>query len=319
MSGRASSAGADRPTAVATPCPLTGRVGAWTPARELRPRTRPVRQELVTDLDRCPFCDTAPDDERLVPGSVELGAGRWFAMRNIYPPLADDTGRATLVVGPDHGPTLTHLHPGLELAWTSVLTLQQRLAGEAADRWSLLSTAVGTSAGASQQHPHGQVLTPRVVPPATVELQRRLQDRAVLDVLWTEEHRVLDAHGLRLVAPPVPLGPDDLLLLPVEAQPLDALEPAAVAAVVVGWLRAVQELGARAGRSSATVRSGSGQLHPAPVDSKVLLHKELPDGTGRWWAELQVTEAHAPGVAATPLVDVVYPPAAHAERFRGRC
>lgn len=309
----------DRPGAVATPCPLTGRVGVWTPARELRPRSRPIRQELVTEPDRCPFCETAADDERLVAGHVELGAGRWFAMRNIYPPLDGHTGSATLVVGPDHGPTLTHLYPGLEAAWTSVLALQQQLAARARSGWSLLSTAVGTSAGASQQHPHGQVLTPSSAPPITVEVQRRLADPEVLAVLWDEPLRVADADGLRLVAPPVPLGPEDLLLLPVAAEPVEVLEPRAVARTIVGWLRAVQELRATAGRSQHTGRTEAELEGPAPLDVKVLIHAQLPDGTGRWWAELQVTEAHAPGVAAAPLVDVVHPPSTHADRFRGRC
>ncbi len=313
------SADVQRRAAVATTCPLTGRVGVWTPARELRPRRRPVRQELVTDVDRCPFCDTPADDERLIPGSVEFGAGRWFAMRNLYPPLAEATGAARLVVGPEHGPTLTHLHRDAVAAWTSVLALQQHLAGDVAGRWSLLTTAVGSSAGASQQHPHAQVLTPTRIPPMTVAVQHRLARPEVLDVLWAEEHRVLDADGLRLVAPPVPLGPDDLLLLPVAREPLAALDPAAVARTIVGWLRAVQELGATAGRPSPAAGSDAATSGPAPVDVKVLLHAELPDGTGRWWAELQVTEAHAPGVAAAPLVDVVHPPAEHAERFRGRC
>ena len=309
----------DRPGAVATPCPLTGRVGVWTPARELRPRRRPIRQELITGLDRCPFCDTAVDDGRLVPGHVDLGAGRWFAMRNIYPPLDARTGSATLVVGPDHGPTLTHLHPGLAGAWTSVLALQQQLAAREPSRWSLLTAAVGTSAGASQQHPHGQVLTPSFVPPVTAQVQRRLTDPEVLSVLWDDQLRVADAEGLRLLAPPVPLGPDDLLLLPVDAQAVDAFEPGALARGIVGWLRAVQELRARAGRPRPTEVGEVGFEGPAPLDVKVLIHDRLPDGTGRWWAELQVTEAHAPGVAAAPLVDVVHPPSAHAARFRGRC
>lgn len=270
-------------------------------------------------MDRCPFCDTPADDERLLPGNVELGAGRWFAMRNLYPPLADDTGEARLVVGPDHGPTLTHLHRDVELAWASVLALQQQLAVTAAGRWSLLTTAVGSSAGASQQHPHAQVLTPTQVPPMTVTLQQRLQQPEVLAALWAEDRRVLDADGLRLVAPPVPLGPEDLLLLPVDPQPLTALDPPSVARTIVGWLRAVQELGATAARRPQSERSDSDHDGPAPTDVKVLLSPELPDGTGRWWAELQVTEAHAPGVAASPLVDVVHPPRDHAERFRGRC
>lgn len=319
MSARRAQDGTPAPAALATQCPLTGRVGVWTPARERRPRSRPIRQELVTALDRCPFCDTGADDERLVPGAVDLGAGRWFALRNIYPPLDAHTGRATLVVGPDHGPTLTHLHPGLEAAWSSLLTLQQRLALQERQRWSLLTTAVGTSAGASQQHPHGQVLTPAAVPPVTTEVQRRLADPQVRARLWEKDLRVTDTDGLLLVAPPVPLGPEDLLLLPAAPEPLDALDPRAVARAIVGWLRAVQELRARAGHPRPPAGSTAGPAGPAPVDVKVLVHAQLPDGTGRWWAELQVTEAHAPGVAAAPLVDVVHPPVIHAERFRGRC
>jgi len=55
----------------------------------------------------------------------------------------------------------------------------------------------------------------------------------------------------------------------------------------------------------------------APFDAKVVLHPELPDGTGRWWGELTVTDRHAPGVAAVPLVDLRYPPETQAARFRG--
>jgi hypothetical protein len=58
------------------------------------------------------------------------------------------------------------------------------------------------------------------------------------------------------------------------------------------------------------------QHGPAPMDIKVLVHDALPEGTGRWIAELQVTDRHAPGVAAAPLVDLVRPPDRHAAWFR---
>jgi len=129
----------------------------------------------------------------------------------------------------------------------------------------------------------------------------------VLDVLLAEEVTVAAVDGVRLLAPTVPLGPLDLLLLPERAQRFLDVDPDDVARLIVRWIVGVHALVDPEPGLPPTV---------APFDAKVVLHPELPDGTGRWWGELTVTDRHAPGVSAVPLVDVRYPPEVHAERFR---
>ena len=289
----------------ATSCPVTGRLGLWTPTREARPRPELPRRPLSPAATDCPFCRPAPDDARLLPAAADRGAGRWFGMRNIYPPLSGPTGSAVLAVATDHDPTLTHLRPELATVWATQFDLQLQLARGPVHRWPLLTTAVGMSAGASQHHPHGQVLLPERIPPVVVGQQRAWVADGTLAAVLAEAHTVAVLDGVHLVAPPVPLGPLDLWLVPSRATPLEQLDVTAVGVLVSRWLGAVHELLPITATTAA-----------APVDIKTLVHAPLPDGTGRWWAELQVTERHAPGVAAAPLVDVVDPPERHAARFR---
>lgn len=288
-------------------CPLTGRLGLWTATREARPRPRPTRQPLVTPIEACPFCDPADDDPRLLGREVDGPGGRWFGLRNIYPPLEGPTGRAVLAVAAAHAPSLAHRRPDLAAAWAGQLDLQVRLASQRHDRWSLLTTAIGITAGASQQHPHGQVLTPVHPPPAVVAMQQRLEQREVVDALLAPAHRIEVRDGVHLVAPLVPLGPADLLLVPTRPGRATDLPVEAVAGLVASWLVRVHGLL----EIPATAMDA-----PAPLDVKTLLYDALPDGTGRWVVELQITDRHAPGVAAAPLVDVVRPPSRHAAWFR---
>ena len=226
-------------------------------------------------------------------------------MRNIYPPLTGPTGRAELAVATDHDPTLTHLRPELAAVWATQLDVQLQLAHRATDRWALLTTAVGVSAGASQHHPHGQVLLSAVVPPVVKDQQRCWDRDTTLARVLSDRHTIAVLGDVHLVAPPVPLGPLDVWLVPDTRTRLEQLDVEVVGALVHRWLVGVHgQLATPAARAAA------------PVDIKTLLYAPLPDGTGRWWAELQVTERHAPGVAAAPLVDVVDPPERHAARFR---
>lgn len=298
---------APSPEPATSSCPLTGRLGLWTPTRETRPRPRPRREPHLTPRAVCPFCDPAPDDPRLLGLEGTGPGGRWFGLRNIYPPLEGPTGRAVLAVAEAHTPSLSHRWSGLEAAWAGQLALQVRLAGQLPGRWSLLTTAVGISAGASQQHPHGQVLTPVEPPEAVVAMQRRLEQPEVVATLLAAPHRVEERGGIHLVAAPVPLGPADLLLVPERPGRLDDLPVEVVAALVGSWID----------RAHTLLEIPSAPLDgPAPLDIKTLLYDALTDGTGRWFLELQVTVRHAPGVAGAPLVDLVRLPERHARWFR---
>jgi hypothetical protein len=293
-----------------TACPFTGRLGMWTALREHRPQPRPERQLLPSDPASCPFCRYTDHDPRLLPEEATRDGQRWYGVHNIYPPIDGPTGRADLAVATDHDPTLTHLHAGLASDWATMLVLQQQLVARRPDRWSMVSAATGRTAGASQHHPHGHVLTPAVVPPAMITLQERWAVPGTAGALLADPVTVAQDDGVRLVAPLVPLGPLDLFVFPIRPQRFLDVDPDVVARLVVRWITGVHGLVDAEPELPATV---------APFDAKVVFHPELPDGTGRWWGELAVTDRHAPGVAAVPLVDVRFPPEVHAERFRTAC
>lgn len=294
-----------------TVCPFTGRVGMWTSLREQRPQPRPQRLLLDPDAPGCPFCTLDDHDPRLLPFEAQVDQDRWFAMHNIYPPIDGPTGTADLACATEHGPTLTHRHPRLAAQWAAMILVQQQLVARRADRWSMVSAATGRSAGASQHHPHGHVLTPAVVPPATIRRQERWSDPEVPRVLLADVTTVSGVDAVRLVAAPVPLGPLDLWLVPESGQRFLDADARAIAALIEDWVVGVHRQLEAAGQQDPEL---DGRI--APFDAKVVLHPELPDGTGRWWGELAVTDRHAPGVAAVPLVDLRHPPATQAANFR---
>jgi hypothetical protein len=283
----------------------------WTAVREHRPQPRPQRLLLDPDPPACPFCTFDDPDPRLLPYEAEVDGVRWYAMHNIYPPIDGPTGTADLAYAQDHDPTLTHLHDGLVAHWTAMIAVQQQLAGRRADRWSMLSAATGRSAGASQHHPHGHALTPAVVPAATIDQQQRWSDPEVGRTLLADAATVAVIDGVRLVAPPVPLGLLDLWLIPEGSQRFLDADPRIIAELIAVWINGVHGL-------LAGEHQPPDDLDPriAPFDAKVVLHPALPDGRGRWWGELTVTDRHAPGVAAVPLVDLRCPPETQAARFR---
>lgn len=300
-----------RPEPRLTVCPFTGRVGMWTARREQRPQPRPQRLLLDPDAPACPFCTFDDPDPRLLPVEATVAGERWYAMHNIFPPIDGPTGTADLACAVEHGPTLTHRHPQLAAQWAAMILVQQRLAARRPDRWSMVSAATGRSAGASQHHPHGHVLTPAVVPPDTVRRQQRFSDPEVPRTLLADETTVTAAAGVRLVAAPVALGPLDLWLVPEAGERFLDADAQTIADLVATWITGVhRQLGDAGQRETAP------DPRVAPFDAKVVLHPELPDGTGRWWGELAVTDRHAPGVAAVPLVDLRHPPETQAANFR---
>lgn len=295
----------------------------WTASRELRPQPRPQRPVLDPDVHDCPFCTFEEPDPRLLPFHAVIDGERWSAMHNLFPPVDGPTGTADLAYAVAHGPTLTHLHPRLRDQWAAMLTVQQQLAGRRTDRWSMVSSATGRSAGASQHHPHGHVVTPELVPPATIDRQQRWSDPVVARTLLEDATTVATREDVRLVVPPVPLGPLDLWLLPEVSQRFLDAAPDVLGELIATWVAGVhRQLGDGAGEGQG---GGGRDVDPrvAPFDAKVVVHPELPDGGGRppdgggrWWAELTVTDRHAPGVAAVPLIDLRHLPTTQAANFR---
>jgi hypothetical protein len=300
-------------SASAVVCRLTGRLGVHTSRRAERPRPVPRRRFLPDDLDGCVLCHVDGDDPRLLALRASHGAATWFGLRNLFPPVEGGTGRADLAVAERHAPSLTHPHAGRDDEWAAMLDVLRRLARRAPDRWSMLTAATGVSAGASQAHPHGQAVTPARTPPEVVDRQHRWTRPEVVAQAVADEVTVAERDGVRLVAPAVPLGPLDLRLVPVAAAVLDDLDVEVVAALVGRWLDGALAL-------AGEVAPGDAAPSPAaapPLDAKLALHPPLPDGTGRWWAELYATDHHAPGVAEVPIVDLHRTPRDHAAVFRG--
>jgi hypothetical protein len=147
------------------------------------------------------------------------------------------------------------------------------------------------------------------VPPETIEQQGRWSDAAVAGTLLADAVTVAARGDIHLVAPPVPLGPLDLWLVPTGPARFLGADVEVVAALVERWIAGVHALVRASDHAGVDPRV-------APFDAKVVVHPELPDGTGRWWAELTVTDRHAPGVAAVPLVDLRSTPPEQARRFR---
>lgn len=297
-------------------CRLTGRLGVHTARRAVRPRPAPVRRFLADDRASCVLCDVDDADPRSLPQRATHGGAAWFGLRNLFPPVEGATGRADLAVGRAHGPTLTHPHARREADWAAMLDLLRQLALRDPRRWSLLTASTGVSAGASQAHTHGQAVTPAVVPPEVADRQRRWTRAEVVDQALADEVTVAERAGVRLVVPAVPLGPLDLRLVPLAAAGLDQLDVEVVAALVGRWLDGALALGPDPVPSSGTSAGAGSPASAPPLDAKVALHPPLPDGTGRWWAELYATDHHAPGVAEVPIVDLHRVPAAHAAAFR---
>lgn len=296
---RAAHAAASQAATQLTVCPFTDRTGMYTAVRGDRPRPAPVRHPLPDEVATCPFCPLPDTDPRRLPVEAEVGGRRWVGLINLFPPLDGATGTSHLAVSTHHALCLTHPHPDLQADWHAMFATQQALVAGQPERWSMLTVAVGRSAGASQHHPHGHVLTPAFTPPEAAARAGRLEDPAVLASVLADTATVAADGQVRLVVAPVPLGGFDLLAVPEQRGPLPGLDPAVLARLVVRWIAAVHTL-----------------TGPGPFDAKVTVHDALPDRPGRWWAELGVTARHAPGVSMMPLVELAWPRHLHAEAFR---
>jgi galactose-1-phosphate uridylyltransferase len=281
-------------------CPLTGRLGSYVPGRDQRPGPPRLRGVVTAPAGDCPFC-TGDVPVEADPARASRGELRWTSCPNRYPAVVGAGAAAHVAYAERHDPPLTVAGPTQLDDWAAMIDVQQQLARRSAS-WSLLVVNVGPTAGASQDHPHGQVLDLPAPPPAVVDRTRRLGEANVARQVAADELTVELTDGVRLVVPAVPFGPDDLRLVPEASGDFRETDPDAVAAAIGRWL--------------ATLTTDA-----APADGvrevKVVVHERV-DGAGRWYVDLLATDRHGPVAGITPFAELDEPPAARAARLRER-
>jgi hypothetical protein len=279
-------------------CPLTGRLGSYVPGRDQRPSPPRIRGEAGPPSEgACPFCSgdvpVEPDPEQATRGEAS-----WTSCPNRYPAVAGAGAAAHLAYSRRHGAPLTRRTPGQRDDWAAMLDVQQRLARRGPG-WSLVVANVGPTAGASQSHPHGQVLDLPVPPPVVVERTRLLATAPVATAVLADDLTVDEAGGLRLVVPAVPYGPGDLRIVPETDGSVLDVEPDLLAGLIVRWIATLYD--------EASV--------PDTPDAKLIVH-DRAGGRGRWFADLLATGRHGPVAGATPFVELDAPPQRRAAELR---
>jgi hypothetical protein len=280
-------------------CPLTGRVGSYVPGRDRRPSAPRMRGERAPVQDEaCPFCtgDVPPEPS---PARAERGDVGWTSCPNLYPAVAGPRTAAQLAYAERHGPPLTSTHPASRDDWGAMLDVQQQLARRGPG-WSLLVANVGPTAGASQTHPHGQVLDLPAAPAVVVQRTRLLATVAVAAAVLADDLTVAEVGGLRLVVPAVPYGPGDLRIVPEADGSVLDVDPDLLAGLVVWWTTTLD-------RDDAGGRT--------PADAKLIVHDRAGD-RGRWYADLLATGRHGPVAGVTPFAELDVPPRRRAAELR---
>jgi hypothetical protein len=248
----------------------------------------------------CPFCTgdvpSEPDPAQALRAGLE-----WISCPNRYPAVAGPGTAAHVAYSVRHGPALTCPAPTQQDDWAALLDVQQQLARRTS-RWSLVVTNVGPTAGASQPHPHGQVLTLPEPPPVVIQRTRLLAEAPVAAATLRDDLTVATAAGLRLVAPAVPYGPGDLRLVPeTDGAFLDA-DPDLVAQLIVRWTETLRD---------------EDTDPAAPSDAKLVVHDRV-GGDGRWFADLLATGQHGPIAGIAPFVELDASAEVRAAQLRAR-
>ncbi|MPY94730.1 MAG: HIT domain-containing protein [Acidimicrobiia bacterium] len=279
--------------------PLTRRWVTITAERRLRPADfAPRRLRVQADLGRpCPFC---PGNEEAAPPALEAYGphGRWLVrvLPNLYPAFAGDgplevseqgdprfrrapaTGlHEVLVLSPDHGASWADLSDNQSvLVMAAARDRLEDHAGIGGIQYTQMIVNHGREAGASIEHPHGQLLGIPFVPG---ELDRELAAfaeepgepllSAVLEAETGLGLRVIEA-GDRVVAlcPYWSGSPYEALLCTREpASHLDRASPADLAAMG----RALRDVLVRLRRVLGDVAYNL-VVHSAPHRASVAFH-----------------------------------------------
>jgi UDPglucose--hexose-1-phosphate uridylyltransferase len=206
--------------------PLTGRWVTVAVERAARPGDLISRQLPVeADPDRaCPFC---PGNEEATPPALETygPAGDWLVrvVPNLFPAFEGNEPLRVLVFSPDHAGTWADLddkHAGLAMA-----AIRDRLedhARRSTVRYTQAIVNAGREAGASLEHPHGQLLGIPFVPGEITEEEagfRRFEGSCLLCTVTEAElqagHRVvLEDERVLVVCPFWSGAPYEMLVIP---------------------------------------------------------------------------------------------------------
>ena len=244
--------------------PLSGRWVTIATDRAARPGDlAPRRLPVESDPDRpCPFC---PGHEDESPPALETYGpqGKWQVrvVPNRYPAFSGDTPLELQELGPVYTQApasgiheVLVLSPGHATAWPDLddaqvglvmAAIRDRIEAHArygVVRYTQVIVNHGREAGASLEHPHGQLLGTPFVPRALVEeVDAFADDGAGGDCLLCttareerrEDHRiVVDDDGVLVVCPYWAGSPYELLVIPDDhVARMDHAEPASVVAV----------------------------------------------------------------------------------------
>lgn len=294
--------------------PLTGRWVVMSADRADRPQpfaTRSLAVQADPDLT-CPFC---PGNEEATPPALETYGprGEWLVrvVPNLYPAFSGAHAMAVTNIGPVFWQAqASGIHevvifsPSHETSWADLsdaqaglvmAAIRDRIEDHAGSglRYSQFIANCGREAGASLDHPHGQLLAMPFVP-------RELQDEqagfdrfegncllcTVLDAEMAARHRVVAADEQVMTLCPFWSGtPYEMLLLPrVHQRWVHQAQPFDVAAVGRAIRDALVRLRATAGDVAYNV-----VLHSAPFRARDDFHWHvhlLPKVTTRAGFEL---------------------------------
>jgi UDPglucose--hexose-1-phosphate uridylyltransferase len=224
--------------------PLTGRWVVVSVGRAERPAAfRPPTLAFEADQGRpCPFC---PGHEEATPPALETygPSGRWLVrvVPNLYPAFDGDEPmivchkgpvylqapasgiHEVLVFSPEHDASFADLSP--EQTGLVMAALRDRIAQHASTpglRYSQAIVNSGREAGASIEHPHGQLLGMPFVPRELVDEQAGFARFAgscllctTLDAEERDRHRLVEANDDAVVVCPFWSGvPFEMLVLP---------------------------------------------------------------------------------------------------------
>ena len=295
--------------------PLTSRWVVISADRADRPQPFALRS-LPVQADPempCPFC---PGHEEKTPPALETYGpqGEWLVrvVPNLYPAFSGGDAltvqnigpvwtqapangiHEVVVLSPSHTATfadLTDAQAGLVLA--AVRDRIEEHARLSTLRYTQFIINAGREAGASLDHPHGQLLAMPFVPGELLDEQAgfdRFRGACLLcTVLEAEEevgHRVIQADGRHVLLAPFWSGtPYEMLILPRTHQPfVHAAEPADLAAIG----RAIRDALSRLRRAVGDVAYNI-VLHYAPFRAHADFHWHvhlLPKVTSRAGFEL---------------------------------